>query len=266
MPKSGYRKTKITIDEYNDISSHSFKRGEKDALVNAILFHSSNDEERNKYWPSNIPPFEKAEDLRKNNACLAAERYNLNKGTVKSWVSRSLKRGFLLNHRITPGRYRENTFDEVASSELLNFYKNKRKVDSDGHVKPARTPEANAFIKKCAADTEKRRRLLFNNRRVSDTKELDPRTMQYFKESVGATACSAQGMTEIRAENLFNVRLIYVYACLTYMLERHLDPEFKWNADCTTFVCSSEKSEMTVEIVKDTSDPTPVRNIINVWN
>lgn len=257
---------------YRDLKDHSFLGVEKDFIVGEINLH--NEKRFEEMW---IDTFDLVLGGRRScGSTKVANRYTIRNKTVKGWVHTTMTGRVSKNDHgdilsTSRGKKLQSTagrpvdIDAIGITELERVHK-EAEVQVDGHIAPLTTDQSNiAFLGEKVAGMKRRYVDLTTAPRftVLNTK-ISPKTIESAKESsIGLRNRACQSLTITRSQNMVDIRLCYIKACLCFILCKNLSPCQKWNADCTTYLCIAKGTTDTKFVVyRETGDRKQVRTLL----
>eukprot|EP01038_Epipyxis_sp_PR26KG_P014706 gene14706-19764_t len=181
---------------------------------------------------------------------LLCKRYNISTSTVQNWVSVNKKK---LKKNSNSGGGRNLDLDQTSRLVLKENL-----IEQENVVEPISAEAFNRIVleekvlskkRKYLSPTEQDYNITIHNTSINHKTVKSIKKACYFRDRV------PQSLTDARLTAMSCIRLIYITAVLVWALARFLPKECKWNADCTTFICSANRTGQLVVVFRDKGCP-----------
>jgi hypothetical protein len=224
---------------YNDLSTYIFSGPEKDYLVSQIICSDPN-----------LRSIDAFDDTGKFKAThLLAKRYNINRRTVRGWIKiNTVQR--VHNHSTSGGRSLDidPTSREILKAKIIEREEAVEPISVDLFNKIVLEQKVQSVKRKFLNPTADAGHISVNNTTIHTGTIASTKKACYFRDR------AVQSLTDARLAAMSCIRLIYITAVMVWALARYLPKECKWNADCTTFICSVDNTGQMVVVFREKGD------------
>ena len=218
---------------YQDLSDHDFIGTEKLFLVERS--QTKNIDVKNIFYDGL---------LFKNNTKVSmiklADRYNIKKSTLQTWIERNRKGNILYDSDVRHIPAIDHQGMEEIAIILIRL--------EDVEVEPLTVPNTHALFEQKAAETFTRRH---PNRPCQKAIPVDERTVAALKKKYRIFERVAQDLTDARSQASSDIRLTYRVAILKETFSGHLPPMSIFNGDSTTAIIKPDGTGMKVCVVRE---------------
>lgn len=189
-----------------------------------------------------------------------AERYGLNYNTVRCWVQRFGKE-LSKKPKCERTKGRPATFTEEDKVEFAKRLKEAELPTAKG-ILPLTLEQTYDLAKEIKLESTKKQYVNSAPYMNINSMKLDYRTLQRIKEETETRDRKAQALTLARNDAVRDIRLIYITAVFIYILGRYLAAPYKWNADCTTFICYARGHGQRFCVIRQSKESKQVSTLL----
>jgi len=221
---------------YRDLSNHEFEGPEKDYLVSQILCKDPE-----------LRSIDHFDDSGRDKATfILCKRYCLVISTVKNWIHSIVK---LKKKNSSSSAGRPFAIDGTSEINIKA-----KLIAQEAAVEPLSKELFNILMVEEKILSQKRKFVDPDNDASHITihnTSIDRKTIKNTQKNCDFRTRIPQTITNARLAAMSCARLIYITAVIVWALARFLPKENKWNADCTTFICSANTTGQLVVVFRE---------------